>query len=371
MNINNIPELRIGDLVVEKAIIQGGMGVGVSLSGLASAVANEGGVGVLASVEMGSIGKEAERNSRKENIEAVKNQIRKARTLTNGVLGINIMVALTQFDEILETSIEEDIDIIFMGAGLPMKFSDKVKEILKSEHGCKSKFGVIVSSHRAAKIIFDNWKKYFNRVPDLVVVEGPMAGGHLGFKIEQLEDPAYSLENILPPVIDTVKQYEEFKGIEIPVIAAGGIFTGEDIRKFLSMGAKGVQMGTRFVATDECDASIEFKKAYVRSGKEDMKIIKSPVGLPGRAIKNTFIEDVEQGLTKPFSCKWLCLKTCDFRNTPYCIAKALLKAQEGVLDEGFAFAGANAWKVDRIISVAELFSVLETEYSGSSVAVAV
>jgi nitronate monooxygenase len=370
MNINNIPELKIGDLVAKKAIIQGGMGVGVSLSGLASAVANAGGIGVLASVEMGSIGKTVEKNYRKENIETVRSEIRKTRSLTKGVIGINVMGALTQFDEILEASIDEKIDVIFMGAGLPIRFTDSVKESLKSGSKCPTKFGVIVSSHRAAKIIFNSWKKSFNRVPDIVVVEGPKAGGHLGFKAEQIDDPDYSLENILPPVIETVKEFEEFKGCEIPVIAAGGIFTGEDIKEIMALGANGVQMATRFVATDECDASIEFKEAYVNCTEDDITIIKSPVGLPGRALKNKFIEDVRSGLTKPFSCKWLCLKTCDFKNTPYCIAKALLKAQEGFLDEGFAFAGANAWKVDRIISVAELFSVLEKEYSDSSAALA-
>ena len=369
MNINSIPELRIGDLVVEKAVIQGGMGVGVSLSGLASAVADSGGIGVISSVEMGSIGKETERNYRRENTEALKNEIRKARSLTKGVLGINIMVALTQFDEILEISIEEKIDIIFMGAGLPMRFSESVKEKLRS--GCDTKFGVIVSSHRAAKIIFDNWKKSFNRVPDIVVVEGPKAGGHLGFKPEQIDDPAYSLENILPPVIETVRNYEDFKGCGIPVIAAGGIFSGEDIREIINLGASGVQMATRFVATDECDASVNFKQAYVNCSKEDITIIKSPVGLPGRALKNTFLEDVRAGLKKPFSCKWQCLKTCDFKNTPYCIAKALLKAQQGFLDEGFAFAGANAWKVDRIIPVSALFKALEAEYSAAFIPVAV
>ncbi len=371
MNLRNIPELTIGDLKIRKAVIQGGMGVGVSLSGLASAVANAGGVGVIASVEMGSIGQKAEHSSKKENIEAVRREIRKARGMTDGVLGINIMAALTQFDEMIETAVDEGIDIIFMGAGLPVRFSDPVKDILKSGKSCRTKFGVIVSSYRAVKIIFDSWKRSFDRVPDIVVVEGPKAGGHLGFKPEQIDDPDYSLESILPPVIETVVKYEEFKGCEIPVIAAGGIFSGEDIRNIMSLGASGVQMATRFVATDECDASYLFKKAYVDCREEDLTIIKSPVGLPGRALKNSFLADVDAGLKKPFSCRWLCLKTCDFKNTPYCIAKALLNAQKGNLEGGFAFAGSNAWKVDRIVSVDDLFSILEAEYSESLVPVAV
>ena len=372
MNINCIPSLKIGDLEVEKAVIQGGMGVGVSLSGLASSVANEGGIGVLASVEIGSIGQKTEHSSKKENIEAVRSEIRKARKLTSGVIGINIMVALTQFDEIVETALNEKIDLIIMGAGLPVRFSEPVAKVLKkTESLCSTKFGVIVSSWRAARIIFDNWKKLYNRVPDLVIVEGPEAGGHLGFKTEQLDDPEYALEMILPPVIDTVKKYEEFHGCKIPVIAAGGIFTGEDIRNILSLGASGVQMATRFVATDECDASDEFKQSYVNCRKEDLTIIKSPVGLPGRALKNSFLKDVSAGRRKPFSCKWRCLKTCDFKNTSYCIAKALLQAQKGKLDDGFVFAGSNAWKVDRIVSVAELFKELEAEYASPAVAIAV
>ena len=372
MNINNIPSLKIGDLEIEKAVIQGGMGVGISLSGLASAVANEGGVGVIASVEMGSIGQKTEHCSKKENIEAVKREIRKARKLTDGVLGINIMAALTQFDEIVETAISEKIDLIIMGAGLPVRFSEPVVEELKNiKRYCCTKFGVIVSSWRAARIIFDSWKKLYCRVPDLVIVEGPEAGGHLGFRKEQIDDPDYALEKILPPVIETVKKYEDFHGCKIPVIAAGGIYTGEDIRNVFSLGASGVQMATRFVATDECDASDEFKQAYVNCRKEDLEIIKSPVGLPGRALKNSFLNDVFSGLKKPFSCKWRCLKTCDFKNTPYCIAKALLQAQKGILAEGFAFAGSNAWKIDRVISVAALFKELEAEYASSAVALAV
>ena len=202
-------------------------------------------------------------------------------------------------------------------------------------------------------------------------MEGPEAGGHLGFKKEQIDDPEYALEKILPPVIETVKKYEDFHGCEIPVIAAGGIYSGDDMRNILSLGASGVQMATRFVATNECDASDEFKQAYVNCSREDLTIIKSPVGLPGRALKNTFLNDVSAGLKKPFSCRWRCLKTCDFKNTPYCIAKALLKAQKGILAEGFAFAGSNAWKVERIVSVAELFQELEAEYASSAVALAV
>jgi NAD(P)H-dependent flavin oxidoreductase YrpB (nitropropane dioxygenase family) len=201
-----------------------------------------------------------------------------------------------------------------------------------------------------------------------VVVEGPMAGGHLGFKKEQISNLEYKLEKILPEVISVVKPYEQYSNLSIPVIAAGGVFTGADIYKFIQLGAQGVQMATRFVATHECDASIEFKEAYVRCKKEDLIIIDSPVGLPGRAIQNRFLEDVSLGKKIPYKCYWHCLETCDFKNSPYCICAALTNAQKGNLEKGFAFAGANAYKVDSIISVRELINILSREYEEAAIA---
>jgi len=195
-----------------------------------------------------------------------------------------------------------------------------------------------------------------------VVVEGPLAGGHLGFKKEQINSPDYVLEKILLEVISVIKPYEQHFNKSIPVIAAGGIYTGADIHKFIQLGAQGVQMATRFVATYECDASIEFKEAYVKCKKEDLIIVDSPVGLPGRAIRNKFLEEVSKGVKKPFKCPWKCLKTCDFRNSPYCIALALNSARKGNLENGFVFAGANAYRIDKIISVKELIETLVEEY---------
>jgi len=194
------------------------------------------------------------------------------------------------------------------------------------------------------------------------VVEGPRAGGHLGFKKEQIDNPDYRLEEIVPQVIRVIQKFEQRLDKEIPVIAAGGIFNGADIKEFLDLGAKGVQMATRFVATHECDASLEFKQAYVACKKEDITIIESPVGLPGRAIRNSFLDDVKTGRKHPVKCSWKCLKTCDYRTTPYCIADALANAQKGRLLKGFTFAGSNAYKVDKIISVQELFEALQQEY---------
>jgi NAD(P)H-dependent flavin oxidoreductase YrpB (nitropropane dioxygenase family) len=196
-----------------------------------------------------------------------------------------------------------------------------------------------------------------------VVVEGPLAGGHLGFKKEHIDDPDYTLEKILPEVITVVKPYEEQFNKNIPVIAAGGIFTGADIHKFMQLGAQGVQMGTRFVATYECDAFMEFKEAYLNCKKEDIVIIDSPVGLPGRAIRDNFLERISSGVKEAFKCNWKCLKSCDFKNVPYCIALALTNAKKGDLENGFAFAGANAYRVDKIISVKELIETLIEEYT--------
>ncbi len=360
MENTTMPSLAIGHLKMRTPIIQGGMGVGISLSGLASAVANQGGIGVISSVALGVLLPHPELNFRQANIHFLREEIRKARRLTDGVIGVNIMVAMTDFNELLECAIEEEADIIFMGAGLPLRFPKKysVTEI----QNFKTRFAPIVSSARAAQLIFQYWEKSFGRIPDAVVVEGPKAGGHLGFKKEQIDDPAFRLEVLIPEVLEVVKKYEQKYDHEIPVIAAGGIFDGADIDRFLKLGAKGIQMATRFVATHECDASDEFKQAYVQCAQEDITIIESPVGLPGRAIRNSFLEEVAAGQQKPFKCSWKCLKTCDYRTTPYCIADALSNAQRGLLLKGFTFAGANAYKVDRIISVEELFQTLQEEY---------
>jgi len=225
----------------------------------------------------------------------------------------------------------------------------------------------IMSSARAAKAICKRWLQRFNTVPDAFVVEGPLAGGHLGFSADQLDRPEFALEKLIPEVVEAVTPFAEEQKVEIPVIAAGGVYTGADIHNFMQLGAAGVQMATRFVATHECDASLGFKQSYLEARKEDLVIIKSPVGLPGRAIRNQFIQDVEEGKRKPFTCPYHCIISCNCSDSPYCIALALLNAKRGKLKKGFAFAGNNAYKVDRIISVKELVSSLLDEYLGVSI----
>jgi NAD(P)H-dependent flavin oxidoreductase YrpB (nitropropane dioxygenase family) len=356
----DFPELVIGDLVVKTPIVQGGMGVGISLSGLASAVAEAGGIGVLSCVGIGLEEEDFKANFRKANKRALIREIKKCRENTDGIIGVNIMVALSDFDEFFKTSIEEKVDIIFMGAGLPLKLPESVTfdELIES----KTKIAPIVSSGKAAKVIFRSWAKNYDYIPDAVVVEGPLAGGHLGFKNEQVDDPKFQLENIVPEVVAALKPFEEKYKKKIPVIAGGGIFTGEDIDRIMKLGADAVQIGSRFVATNECDASDAFKQCYVDSKKEDIQLIKSPLGLPGRAIMNGFLTDVANGEKKPFKCPWKCIKHCDFRTAPYCIGVALANSKKGLVEEGFAFAGANTYRIDKIVSVQELVDELRDEY---------
>jgi NAD(P)H-dependent flavin oxidoreductase YrpB (nitropropane dioxygenase family) len=364
MNFKKIPKLRIANFEVKVPIIQGGMAVGISLSGLASAVANTGGIGVIATAGIGMLEPDFDKNFTEANKRALRKVIRKVKKMTKGIIGVNIMTVLSDFYDMVKIVVEEKADLIFIGAGLPLKglemlVPDKLKKV-------KTKVVPIVSSSRAAKIIFKYWQKNYNYIPDAVVIEGPLAGGHLGFKKEQIYNPDFTLEKILPEVISEIKPYQDEFDKNIPVIAAGGIYTGADIHKYIQLGAQGVQMATRFVATYECDASAKFKEAYLKCQKDDLMIIDSPVGLPGRAIKNKYLEEVSSGVRKPFKCPWRCLKTCDFKKVPYCIALALTNAKQGKLEDGFAFAGSNAYRVDKIISVKELIANLSEEYENAS-----
>jgi nitronate monooxygenase len=351
--------LIIGDKTAAIPIIQGGMGVGISLSGLASAVANQGGIGVIASSGIGMKEPDFRSNYLEANMRALRREIRTAKSLTIGLLGLNVMMANTNHGDFFRTAIEEKIDIIFSGAGLPMTLPAYLEGTLLT------KLVPIVSSARAANLICKRWLNKYDYLPDAVVVEGPKAGGHLGFSVEQIDDPFYALEKLIPEVLEAVDSYSSRYGKPIPVIAAGGIYTGGDIRSFLKMGARGVQMGTRFVATHECDADIRFKLAYVHAKPEDIVIIKSPVGMPGRAIRNNFIDEVHSGVKIPYRCPYHCISTCDATNSPYCIARALIAAQKGKLEHGFAFAGAHAHRITKIISVRELFHQLISEFEKS------
>lgn len=351
--------LRIGNLSIPVPIIQGGMGVGISLSGLAAAVANEGGVGVISSAGLGLLYRDFSDNYLEASIHGLKEEIRKAREKTFGVIGINIMVAMTNFIDMVKTSISEKADMIIAGAGLPLDLpSFLTKESI-------TKLVPIVSSARAARIICEKWKANYDYLPDAVIVEGPKAGGHLGFREEQIGDNNYSLEKLVPEIVSELRTFEEKYNRSIPLIAAGGIYTGQDINNIMKLGASGVQMGTRFVTTHECDASSDFKQAYIDARKKDIEIIKSPVGMPGRAIFSSFIQKVKDGKKQPKKCPFKCIKTCDIDKSPYCIIVALINALKGNFENGFAFAGSNAFRADRISSVKEIFQSLLKEYKQS------
>ena len=350
-------ELNIGGLLIPNPIIQGGMGVGISLSGLASAVASEGGVGVISAAGLGMLYKSNSNDYLANCIYGLKEEIRKSRQKTNGILGVNIMVALTNYEDLVRTSIEEGIDIVISGAGLPL---DLPKFLTP---GCKTRLVPIVSSARAASLICNKWLANYNYLPDAVIVEGPKAGGHLGFKPDQIFDENFAIEKLIPEVVSVVNPIGLLNGKEIPVIAAGGIYSGGDIVKILELGASGVQMGTRFVTTNECDASIEFKQAYLDATKEDVTIIKSPVGMPGRAIKSPFLEEVMAGKRQPKTCPVNCIRTCDISTAPYCIIASLTSALRGNFSRGYAFAGSNVWRNNKIVSVKELMNTLQQEYN--------
>lgn len=348
--------LQIGNLLAPIPIVQGGMGVGVSLSGLAAAVANQGGIGVISSAGLGAIYSNYSKDYRIASIHGLKEELRKARAATKGIIGVNVMVAMSNFADMVKTAIAEKADIIFSGAGLPLNLPSFLTE------GAKTKLVPIVSSARAAKVLCQKWFSEYNYIPDAIVVEGPKAGGHLGYKHEQITDENFSLEHIVPEVAAEVNSFATAHNCHIPIIAGGGIYTGEDIFNIMQLGAEGVQMGTRFVTTDECDADIAFKQSYIDAREEDIEIILSPVGMPGRAIHNSFLDRVKEGLKHPKACPFDCIRTCDVTHSPYCIMLALYSAFKGKFQNGYAFCGSNAWRAEKIQSVKELMSSLKLEY---------
>ncbi len=345
--------IKLGDKESKYPIIQGGMGVGVSLHKLAGNVSKEGGIGVISTADIGYQEEDFNTNPLKANLRAIGTEIKKAREIAgeDKILAVNVMVALKNYADIVKECVKQKIDLIISGAGIPKDLPEYIK-------GSKTKIAPIVSSLRCCKLIVKHWITKYNYAPDMIVIEGTEAGGHLGFKPEELEEGNKpKLEDITKDVVNYIKEVEKDTGKEIPVISAGGIWDKNDIEKFLSLGASGVQMATRFVATDECDASEEFKKAYVEASKENIKIIKSPVGMPGRALYNKFIKKVENEKSKVTKC-YGCIKTCDVATTPYCITKALINAVKGDLDEGLIFVGSNVHKIEKIVPVHDLMQEL-------------
>lgn len=336
-------ELKIGNLCPRIPVIQGGMGVGVSLSNLAGTVAAAGGIGVISTAQIGFRNPDFAKNPIECNLQAVGDEIKKAREKANGgIIGVNIMVATRRYEDYVKAAVAAGVDLIISGAGLPMTLP---------EISGAAKIAPIVSSRKALRVIANHWRKKYDRKPDLVVIEGPLAGGHLGF----------SKEDIAAYTITGKKDYdEEIKSIiafadelAVPVVVAGGIYERKDMDHYLALGAKGVQIATRFVTTRECDASDAYKQAYIEAKKEDIVIVKSPVGMPGRAIHNAFLDKVNAGERFMRGCRQ-CIITCKPDTAPYCITEALINAVEGRLDEGLIFCGSNAYRTDKIETVAEI-----------------
>lgn len=340
--------LKIGNLIARVPVIQGGMGVGISLSSLAGAVAKAGGVGVISAAQIGFREPDYYARPLECNLRAVKEEILKARELSDGgVIGVNIMVATQNYDDYVKAAVEAKVDLVISGAGLPM-------DLPKLVEGSNTKIAPIVSGPKAASIIMRQWLKKYNRLPDLIVIEGPWAGGHLGFSREEIMTHTRdSYDAVVKDVIACVHDMEIKENVNIPVVVGGGVFGREDMEHYMSLGANGVQIGTRFVTTYECDASLEYKTAYINAKEDDVVIVKSPVGMPGRAIQNKFLDRVQSGERIMGKCVH-CVKTCDPSTTPYCITRALVNAALGNVDEGLIFCGSNVGRVKDIVSVQEI-----------------
>ena len=340
--------LKIGNLTAKIPVVQGGMGVGISLSQLAGAVAKAGGVGVISTAQIGFRDKDYAHDPLSCNLRAIGSEIKKARDIApEGVIGVNIMVATLHYEDYVRAAVKAGADIVISGAGLPMNLPELTA-------GSQTKIAPIVSSNKALSVITRQWERKYSRIPDMVVIEGPMAGGHLGFSEKQLaEMTVQDFDREVVEIIKSVRELEKRYETKIPVVVGGGVFEREDMEHYLSLGADGVQIATRFVATDECDAAKEYKEAYIHAKKEDIMIIKSPVGMPGRAVRNLFLDRVLSGERIMSSCRQ-CIKTCNPATTPYCITKALINAAIGNVDEGLIFCGSNVDRVKEIVPVEKI-----------------
>ncbi len=344
--------LQIGNLTARIPLIQGGMGVGISLGNLAGAVAKEGGVGIISSAQIGFREPDFEENPFKANLRAIGKELAKARAIApKGIIGFNIMVATRHYKEQVIEAVKAGADLIISGAGLPTELPEYVE-------GFKTKIAPIVSSEKSAKVLLKLWDKRFGRTADLVVVEGPKAGGHLGFKKEEIPEKLDHYEEEVKSILQVVKEYAVRYQREIPVVLAGGIRSRKDVENAFQLGVQGVQVATEFVPTVECDADEAYKQCYINAKNEDAIIVQSPVGMPGRALRNPFMKRVGQGETFPPEKCLGCLKRCNPKEIPYCITERLIHAAKGNVDEGLIFCGANVGDTKKIRRVKDVIEEL-------------
>ncbi len=376
--------LKLGDFIIEKPIIQGGMGVGISLSSLAGSVAKEGGLGLISSAQIGFREPDFKKKPKEANLRAIETELKRARDIAGeeakGAIGFNIMVATVGYADYVKEAIKFGADVIVSGAGLALDLPELViegmklrKELLIKEadrvynkvKDFVTRIAPIVSSAKSASVILKLWDRNYKSTADMVVIEGPLAGGHLGFSNNDLTRLGADTEIVsksylrelfdkeIEDILKVVKEYELKYDKKIPVAIAGGIYSREDVEHAFDMGADAVQVGTRFVTTEECDAPLSYKQSYINAKEEDIKITVSPAGLPGRAIKNAFMERLSLGNIPVRKC-YNCLTKCARVNIPYCITDALIAAATGDIDNALLFAGANAWRATKIETVREV-----------------
>lgn len=362
--MRKISPLVIGDLIAKYPVIQGGMGVGISLSSLAGAVAKAGGIGIISTAQIGFRDPDFLKDPMGANMRAIGTEFEKARAIApDGIIGFNIMVATKNYAQYVKEAVKAGADLIISGAGLPVDLPGYLEEAKRiAGETVRTKLAPIVSTAKSAMVICKMWDRKYKKAPDLVVIEGPLAGGHLGFSREQLSEYRADTDNVpetydataydeeVRGILKVVKQYEEKYDKSIPVVLAGGIYIRQDVEHAFDLGADGVQVATRFVTTEECDAPMSYKQTYIDAKKEDIVITKSPVGMPGRAIRNRFLDYVADHKAKIEHC-YQCLEHCDPKNIPYCITKALSNAAEGDLDHALLFCGSNAYRADKIETV--------------------
>ncbi|MBS5145029.1 MAG: nitronate monooxygenase [Butyricicoccus pullicaecorum] len=342
--------LTLGCHTAKLPIVQGGMGIGISLSRLAGAVAKCGGVGTISGVHPGYRDPEFVKDPFRANLQAIGRELSRARQIApEGVIGFNFMSVMNHYDAYVREAIAQGADFIVSGAGLPTGLA-------KLAHGTKTAILPIVSSARALRLIVKSWLRA-DKLPDAVVVEGPLAGGHLGFKYDDMVSGDFpSLDDCLTEVLDYVHTLEETYHTKIPVIAGGGVQTRADVMHLMQLGASGVQVGTRFVVTEECDAGQDFKNAYLHAKPEDVQIIKSPVGLAARALDGNLLRRAQTQGRIPVTHCYQCMSQCKQNEIKYCISEALLDAVQG--PNGLVFCGAGVSAIKELSTVPAVIAEL-------------